>query len=195
MPHIDETAKAWQLDLAGRVGAAVLARRKVLGLTAVQLAERTRALGYPITRVAITKIENNARAGKLDVSELLVLGKALEIPPALLLFPGYPDGKVKLLPGFEAASDEAVRWVSGAAVWPIKFVGTSVEVSGSNDGTELVDEADTLLKYGMGIMEETFAGGESAMTRELIGRYEAKAEQTATKIARIRARLWGESDG
>jgi hypothetical protein len=79
----------------------------------VQLAERTRQLGYPITRVAISKIESNLRAGKLDVAEWLVLSEALEIPPALLLFPGYPDGPVQGLPGNERPSVAAVWWVSG----------------------------------------------------------------------------------
>ena len=48
MPNIDQGAKAWELELSGRVGTAVLRRRKALGLTAVQLADKTRDLGYPI---------------------------------------------------------------------------------------------------------------------------------------------------
>ena len=55
-----------------RRGAAVKARRNALKLAAVDLAERTKALGYPVNRVAISKIEGNLRAGKLDVAELLV---------------------------------------------------------------------------------------------------------------------------
>src|SRR5690349_5074985 len=103
MPNIDEISKAWELDLSRRVGAAVMSRRKALGLTAVQLADRTRELGCPITRVAITKIETNKRAGKLDISEILVLAVALEIPPALLLVPEFPDdSSVELLPGYRA---------------------------------------------------------------------------------------------
>ena len=55
----------------------------------VELAERTAELGYPITRVAISKIERNSREGKLDVAELLVLAEALGIAPVLLLAPGF----------------------------------------------------------------------------------------------------------
>jgi transcriptional regulator with XRE-family HTH domain len=124
MPHVDEAAKAWELELAGRVGAAVAARRKALKLTAQQLAERTKELGYPITRVAISKIEGNMRAGKLDVAELVVLAVALEIPPALLLIPGFPDGDVELLPGRGADSVEAMKWMSGEGQLPV-IEGTS----------------------------------------------------------------------
>lgn len=92
MPNIDPVGKAWELDLAARLGQAVQTRRNALGLTAQQLAQRTADLGYPITRVAISKIEGNMRAGKVDVAELIVLAKALEMPPVLLLYPGFPEG-------------------------------------------------------------------------------------------------------
>ena len=114
MPKVNEAAKAWELTLAQRVGDAVAKRRKAKGLTGVQLADRTAELGYPITRVAISKIETNSRAGKLDVAELLVLAEALEIPPVLLLAADFPDGKVETRPGHTVDSLDAVRWFSGA---------------------------------------------------------------------------------
>jgi transcriptional regulator with XRE-family HTH domain len=95
-----------------RRGAAVKARRNALKLTAVDLAERTKALGYPVNRVAISKIEGNLRAGKLDVAELLVLAVALEIPPALLLLPTFPGGAVDVLPRSSAST---LRPASGSA--------------------------------------------------------------------------------
>src|SRR5271156_1850620 len=107
MPNVDKVAKAWEMELAGRVGAAIKARRNALELTAVDLAERTKALGYPVNRVAISKIEGNLRAGKLDVAELLVLAVALAIPPALLLLPTFPNGAVGVLPGLNASTLKA----------------------------------------------------------------------------------------
>lgn len=82
-----------ELTLAQRVGDAVAKRRKALGWTGVQLADRTAELGYPITRVAISKIETNSRAGKFDVAELLVLAEALYIPPVLLLAADFPTAR------------------------------------------------------------------------------------------------------
>src|SRR4029077_20906583 len=114
MPNVDEDAKKWEEGLSKRVGKAIQAQRKALGLTAQQLAERTHGLGYLVSRVAISKIEGNTRAGKLDVAELLVLAVALEIPPALLLFPTFPEGgRVELLPGYDADPARAVEWLCG----------------------------------------------------------------------------------
>lgn len=113
MPKVNPVAKAWDLTLAERAGNAVQKRRKARGWTGVQLAERTAELGYPITRVAISKIEGNSRAGKLDVAELLVLAAALDIPPVLLLAPDFPDGQVETWPGHSVDSRQAVGWFSG----------------------------------------------------------------------------------
>lgn len=113
MPNGDVDARAWESDLAGRIGRAVASRRTRLLLTVASLSERTRKLGYPIAAAAITRIENNDRAGRIEVAELLVLAAALELPPMLLLFPGFPHGSEQALPGLSAASDAGVRWVSG----------------------------------------------------------------------------------
>lgn len=113
MPNIDPRAKAWEQTLSARVGATVQRLRTELGLTAVQLSERTRQLGYPITRVAITKIENNSRAGKLDVAEWLVLAYALDVPPGALLYPDLPDGTVEVLPGWVLPSWVALLSLDG----------------------------------------------------------------------------------
>ena len=86
-------------------------------MTAVDLAERTKELGYPVTRVAITKIENNTRSGKLDIAELLVIAAALGVPPILLLYPVYPYGAVEVLPlpagDGRASQFAALRWFAG----------------------------------------------------------------------------------
>ena len=113
MPNIDPRAKAWQESLSARVGATVQRLRTELGLTAVQLSERTRQLGYPISRVAITKIENNSRAGKLDVAEWIVLAYALDVSPGGLLYPDLPDGPVEVLPDWVLPSWVALLSLDG----------------------------------------------------------------------------------
>ncbi|WP_238422706.1 helix-turn-helix domain-containing protein [Gordonia sp. 'Campus'] len=118
MPNIDDVAKAWQLERSRDFGAALSKRRKGAGLTALQLSERTRELGFPISRVAISKIESNSRAGKLDIAELVVLAAALEIPPILLLYPSVPDGGIRVLPREEVASSVALTWFTGERLLP-----------------------------------------------------------------------------
>lgn len=113
MPNIDEDAKAWQKDAAERAGAAILAARNRAGLTAVQLADKTRELGYPIHRVAISKIENGTREGKLDVAELVVLAYALNTPALELLYPAMPDGPVRVTPKMVVPSWRAATTFSG----------------------------------------------------------------------------------
>ena len=113
MPHIDQEAKAWEMAMAGRVGEAVAARRKALGMTAVQLAAKTREIGYPISRVAISKIETNSRAGKLDVAELIVLAVALDVSPVAVLYPNLPEGEVERLPGDSGSAAAALFWFTG----------------------------------------------------------------------------------
>jgi transcriptional regulator with XRE-family HTH domain len=120
MPNVDAGAKAWELELAGRVGTAIQARRKQLNLTAQQLAERTKNLGYPISRVAISKIEGNMRAGKFDIAELVVLAEALQTSPLKLLFPDAPDHKVEALPGKPTTTLDAITRFIGdrELIWP-----------------------------------------------------------------------------
>lgn len=116
MPQTDEGAKAWQLEWSERIGRAVQTRRKELGLTGEQLAKRTRALGYPISRVAIGKIESNGRTGKMDVAEVAVLAAALNIPPVMLLYPGLPHARYRDLPYSEHTALDALLWHTGEAL-------------------------------------------------------------------------------
>lgn len=121
MPNIDPDAKAWQLEWAGRIGRAVQDRRKQLGLTALQLSARTEVLGYPISRVAISKIESNSRAGKVDVAEVAVLGMALDIPPVMLLYPGLPHSPTRLVPMWEGSAIDALLWFTGETINGVSF--------------------------------------------------------------------------
>lgn len=130
MPATDDVAKAWELGLAERFGRAVRERRAALGLSAQQVSDRTREYGYPITRVAISKIEGNSRSGKIDVAELFTLALALRIPPALLLFPEFPDGDVQIVPTESVSNTAALRWLSGRK---------ESELAAGNEGTALVE--------------------------------------------------------
>jgi len=95
-------------------------RRKV---SASQLSERTRELGYPIHRVTISKIESGNRLGKVDVCELLILAKALDTDPLSLLLPDLLHGEVELTPGDPMPTEDAIREVVG-----MSFDETSMRV-------------------------------------------------------------------
>ena len=103
----------WDTDTAVRIGNAVKKLRQKNGWTAARLSEETAALKHPIHRVAIGKLENGHRGAKFDVTELLVLSKALGVPPALLLFPDQPSGELDILPGVTTTSFAATQRFSG----------------------------------------------------------------------------------
>lgn len=100
----------WVGEIVDRVARAV---RDARGRHSAQwLADRTAELGHPISRAAITNLENGRKTG-VDVAELLVLAAALKVPPAALLYPNVPDGPVEVLPGQIVTSLDAVQWFSG----------------------------------------------------------------------------------
>ncbi|WP_143545712.1 helix-turn-helix domain-containing protein [Rhodococcus sp. 14-2470-1a] len=114
MPNIDEDARRWQMEISANAAAGLRYwRQDVRGITAATLARRCSELGFPVTRVAISKIENNSRQGKLEVSELIVLARALRIAPVQLLYPHIPDGRVEYLPHSVVRETVALDWFVG----------------------------------------------------------------------------------
>ncbi|MHA0285186.1 helix-turn-helix domain-containing protein [Mycobacterium sp. C3-094] len=120
MPNIDPDAKEWQKELAGRVGRAVQQARRAAGYTALELSRRCDDLGYPISRVAISKIESNSRAGKLDLAELIALAAALHTSPVALVFPGPYDRDVELFPRQNWPQFTAAQWFSALSSEPFE---------------------------------------------------------------------------
>jgi len=104
---------SWATDTALRTGRAVQAARKKKGWTAGRLSKEAAALGFPIHRVAIGKLENGHRGAKFDVTELVVLAKCLGVPPATLLYPLADDSDVEVLPGVRTTPRAAAEWLGG----------------------------------------------------------------------------------
>ena len=198
MPN-DGGTGAWESDLAARIGRAVAARRKQLLLTAASLSARTKKLGYPIVAATIGKIETGERM--IDVAELLVLAAALEIPPVLLLFPGFPDGTEQVLPGVTGASDSAVRWLSGTDGLPGPVDDESdrglYATSGVNAGIALVELVNELRQRHVDdfALQIDADGEQDAARADELGRRLAEGRQRLdglpSEIAEARHQLWG----
>lgn len=104
----------WATSTVNRVGQQVrLLRGRTPKRSAQWLADRTAELGYPMTRTVISDLENGRRGGRLDITELLVLGRALDVAPLLLLYPGVPHAEVDALPGMTVDSVHAMFWFTG----------------------------------------------------------------------------------
>ncbi|UCZ89865.1 helix-turn-helix domain-containing protein [Gordonia sp. WA4-43] len=104
----------WSEDLVSRVAGAIKRERErsTPKVTATQLAERTAALGLPISRSVISDLETG-RKRSLDVGELIVLAAALRVPPMQLLYPDLPDKHVDIVPGYGTESAKAAAWFAG----------------------------------------------------------------------------------
>lgn len=104
----------WATAQVRRIGAKVKQLRRGR-FTAEELAQTVESMGYrPYSRAALMNLEQG-RKRTVDVGELLVLAKALQVPPLLLLYPGMTAGEVEVLPGHLASSWGAAQWFGGVA--------------------------------------------------------------------------------
>ncbi|MGH4013152.1 MAG: helix-turn-helix domain-containing protein [Pseudonocardiaceae bacterium] len=88
--------QGWSENQARRVGERI---KRFRGRRSAQwLADRCTELGYPVSRSAIAKLENGRRED-IGLSELEIFAAALEVAPALLIFPIDTDDPVQILPG------------------------------------------------------------------------------------------------
>lgn len=86
-------------------------------MTAQALADRCAELGLPLDRAVIAKLEKGLRQS-LTVAELLVLAKALGVPPIQLVFAVGHDDVTEVLPGQAVDTWEAAKWFTGEGPFP-----------------------------------------------------------------------------
>jgi transcriptional regulator with XRE-family HTH domain len=85
-------------------------RRHALGLTAQELANRTRGAARPIGRSAVSEVERGAR--RVDVDDLVTLAIALETSPVDLLTPKASASELRLgQDDLLLFPDQAHRWL------------------------------------------------------------------------------------
>jgi transcriptional regulator with XRE-family HTH domain len=81
--------------------------------SAQRLADRCAELGLDMSRATITDLENGRRVA-ISAAELLVLAKALDVAPLLLIIPVGRQPKIEALPGEDIATWDAAYWFFGA---------------------------------------------------------------------------------
>lgn len=94
-----------------------------------QLAEECARLGASkLTSSSLANIERGQAEGakrqrrQVDVEELVVLARALQVPPVLLLFPVGRADEVELVPGTNAWPWSALRWFIGEVRFPSPYI-------------------------------------------------------------------------
>ncbi len=83
-----------------------------IGMTVLQLADRCAELGLPLDRSVIAKLEKGIRHN-ISVAELIILARALRVPPTLLVFPLGHQENVEVHPGHVTNTWEVVKWFDG----------------------------------------------------------------------------------
>lgn len=106
------TQDEWSTGLVKVVAGEIKRWRKRRQMSAQRLSNACSELGFPIPRAVLANLENGRRDA-ISLPELLVIARALEVAPALLVFPIGQTDKVEFLPGTVASPWLAAQWFSG----------------------------------------------------------------------------------
>lgn len=90
--------------------------RKARQLKQSEVSERLAAAGRPTLPTVVSKIERGER--RIEVDDLVAFGRALDVPPVLLLFPLGEEPDVEVLAGQSVPTWDAFRWFVGEAPYP-----------------------------------------------------------------------------
>lgn len=107
----------WPKALTETIASQIQRTRVARGMSAQQLADATASLGYEIPRSVIANLESGRR-DTISVAELMVLGRALQVPPVSLVFPIGLADSAEVVPGTSVPTWAAAKWFSGEAAWP-----------------------------------------------------------------------------
>ncbi|GAA4630045.1 hypothetical protein GCM10023196_053790 [Actinoallomurus vinaceus] len=144
-------------------------------MSAQQLADACATLGFPLQRSVLANLENGRRP-TLNLSELLVLARALKAPPILLVFPLGEADRVEVVPGHELDTWEAVKWFAGEMPFP---GGDQDEVNAWIEASKpiaLYREHDRLVE-GVQLAIRESAPGSGRVLRESLRKYRERFRQ------------------
>lgn len=156
-----------------------------------RLADETAKLGYPIGQSVLSNFEYGRRGARLDVAELLVIAAALDVPPAHLLWPNYPDGPVEYLPNFPATAEVAGLIFTGRMAADFTR-DADVPIGGR------LPEVDELLEERLRLTDSlgalSLAGDMTALTKE-IERITKRREEINKRLQQLGHVVTGHEDG
>lgn len=108
---------AWPKRLTTVIAGQVQRIRGERRMSAQQLADATAELGHPVARSVIANLESGRR-DTVSIAELVVLARALRVPPLLLVFPIGSEPTVEVLPGVQVPTWPAALWFTGEGSFP-----------------------------------------------------------------------------
>lgn len=113
------TQPEWPQRLTAAIADQVQRLRHDRKMSAQQLADATAGLGHPIPRSVIANLESGRR-DTVSVAELLVLARALRVPPLLLIFPLGKELWTEVLPGVRVGTWAGALWFTGEQPTPVQ---------------------------------------------------------------------------
>lgn len=183
----------WADDVAAAVAKEIarLRKSKTPKWSIQRLASETEKLGYPIGQSVLSNFEYGRRGSRLDVVELLVIAAALDVPPAHLLWPNYPDGLVEYLPNFLATAEDAGLIFTGRLAADFTR-DADVPVGGR------LPEVDELLEERLRLTDSiralSLAGDMTALNEE-IKRVTKRREEINKRLKQLGHVVMGREDG
>jgi len=113
MPERD----AWSARFTRSVADQVHHHRKARGWSAQKLSDACAGLGMEFPRSTLADLESGRRV-HISVAELLVLARALNVPPVVLLVPVGTEASAEILPDVSRPPFRAAQWITGEAPFP-----------------------------------------------------------------------------
>ncbi|MFI7632435.1 helix-turn-helix domain-containing protein [Microbispora rosea] len=113
-----EQDQDWAARMAADVGRRIGKIRRQQQMTAQALSDQCAALGLPMDRSVIAKLERGLRQS-ITVPELLVIAQALDVPPLRLMLPIGESQDTELLPGLVTDTAWAAKWITGESSMPL----------------------------------------------------------------------------
>jgi transcriptional regulator with XRE-family HTH domain len=127
------TQADWPDQLTRVIAGEVRRYREWRKMSTQRLDERTAELGMRIPRSVLANLENGRR-GTISAAEILVLAAALDVPPALLLFPVGRVELVDALPDLPLLPWQAFEWFTGEReLGVVTRAGARVAITGPAD--------------------------------------------------------------
>jgi hypothetical protein len=162
-------------------------------MTLQQLSDRCAALGYPIARSVLSKLEKKHRH-TITLDEVLVLAQALGVPAVLLMFPLSHAETVEALPGKDVSPWNAIAWFQGTSgdldnPWADPQLGTNspIHLWGAHE------EFNSMLPVNARHVDETWAKVAAATTddgremlRDLAKGAQARLDDSKGQLRAIR---------
>ena len=162
----------WDQRTVAQIASEVRRLRNAEGISAQALADRISEMGPGISRSVVADIENGRR-NFVTITELMLLARALNTAPILLVYPGPYRDKTEFLPGAMATQMWALKWFSAGLVgWGEESVSDD-SVSHERDTyqtnvrrfrkAEAIWELEEKLAYAKKLIRHAAPGDEAAI--------------------------------